>query len=88
MAEWFEKEEAYCEKYRQGKVCQCLWKYIPKKYEEAVSWVNTDSDGYWIYLNNEDGGWRAYDHAEDCGTIHEYTIADIREAIKTIEKVR
>jgi len=84
--EWWEKEEAYQQAYRQGKVCTWLWKYIPDRLAEAVAWVDTNLDGYWIYLNNEDEGWRAYDHAEDCGIIHEYNISDLKEAIKTIEK--
>lgn len=79
--EWWEKEDSYFSRSNHATEAS-LWKYIPKKYHEAVDWVSV-LEGYWIYLAE---GWRAYDHAEDCGIIHEYNIADLKEAIKTIEK--
>ena len=80
------KEDAYARSYRSGKVCTNLWHYIPQKLAEAVTNCVTDSDGYWLWLDHEEGGWSAYDHGEDCGIIHEYTIEDIKNAIKTIAK--
>ena len=84
--EWFEKESAYAERYASGKIATNLWKFIPAKLDEAVYDAFADADGYWIYLNSE-AGWRAYDHADDCGLIHEYTISDLKDAIKTIERI-
>ena len=81
-----EKEYQYEAAYRAGRTAKNLWKYIPAKYREAVTNAFADSDGYWIWLDHEDGGWVAYDGGEDCGMIHEYTINDIKEAIKTIRK--
>ena len=69
--------------YRQGRECKFLWTYIPKRIENAIQMVNVNCDGYWIYLNE---GWVAYDGADDCGTIHEYNIKDLKSAIKTIRK--
>lgn len=71
--------------YRQGRECKFLWTYIPKRIEEAIDRVHVDSDGYWIYLNED---WVAYDGGNDCGTIHEYNIKDLKFAIKTIRKGR
>lgn len=84
--EWCEKEVAYERMYSQGRQAKNLWKYIPAKLAEAVTYAFSDSDGYWILLNHEEGGWVAYDGGSDCGVIHEYTIADLKEAIKTIRK--
>lgn len=80
--EWFEKEQAYTDRCRTKGIPADVWKYVPKKYSDAVYDAHADEDGYWLYL---DEGYRAYDHAEDCGVIHEYTVADLKEAIKTIE---
>lgn len=80
------KEEKYNDLYRGGRQAIDIWKYIPKKVREGVTDAFSDCDGYWIYLDHEEGGWVAYDGAEDCGGIHEYTIADLKEAIKTIRK--
>lgn len=79
-------EISYRDRYDRGQIPSDIYKYIPKKYSQAVKNAFADSDGYWIWLNNEEGGWRAYDGGEDCGTIHEYTITGLREAIKTIDK--
>lgn len=84
--DWADKENAYADLYRAGRESRNLWKYIPKKVHEGVNDAFSDSDGYWIFLDHEIGGWVAYDGGEDCGMIHEYTIADLREAIKTIRK--
>ena len=83
--EWFNKEVRFSEAYSSGKTCRNLWRYIPKKLHIAVADCNTDFDGYWIWL---DEGWSAYDHGSDCGTIHEYNIKDLKEAIKTISKTQ
>ena len=82
MKAWHEKEESF--DYRSRKSAD-LWQYIPKKFYPAVDHVTIDSDGYWVYLEE---GWSAYDHGSDCGVIHEYTIAGLKEAIKTIENRR
>lgn len=82
--EWWEKEEAFERTFNAGKAATFLWKYIPKKLEPAIAGCTTNSDGYWVYLEE---GWRAYDLAEDCGQIHVYTIADLKEDLKTIRYV-
>lgn len=58
-------------------------KYIPKKLYKAgaIQDAFVDSDGYWIWLND---GWYSYDAADDCGMVHEYTIKDLKCAIKQI----
>ena len=82
--EWWEKEVAYEKAYSSGRQAKDLWKYIPEKLTEAVDETDVDLDGYWIYLKE---GWLAYDGGEDCKQIHEYTITDLKAAIKTIRKV-
>ena len=82
------KEERYDDMYRQGRISTNLWQYIPDKYREAVTNAIADSEGYWIWLDHEDGGWVAYDGGDDCGMIHEYTIKDLKDAIKTIRQLR
>lgn len=86
--DWIGKEEAYDEMYRRGRISTNLWKYIPAKVLPGVIGAYSDSDGYWIYLDREINGWVAYDGDSDCGVIHEYTIADLRSAIKTIRRVK
>lgn len=81
--EWWEKESAYEDQFRSGRQAKNLWKYIPQKLCEAVSEAYSDSDGYWIHLNE---GWIAYDGGNDCGIIHCYTINDLKADIKTIRK--
>lgn len=82
--EWWEKEAAYEEVYRQGRQAKDLWKYIDIKTEEGVDETAIDEDGYWVYLCE---GWRAYDGGEDCTIIHEFNIQDLKVALKTIRKV-
>ena len=84
--DWFDKEEAYNKAYASGRVCRNLWQYIPQRLSEAVTNCETNSDGYWIWLDYEVGGWSSYVHGSDCGIIHEYRIEDIKKAIKTIAK--
>lgn len=83
-----DKEDRYIERYKNGQVCTNIWQYIPYKVMEGVTNAFADSDGYWIWLDYEEGGWVAYDGGEDCGIIHEFTMADLKEAIKTIRKVK
>ncbi len=83
MTEWLEKEERFNEAYRSGRQATDLWRYIPEKLREGVTEAIVDSDGYWIWL---DENHVAYDGGADCGMIHEYNIADLRKAIKTIRK--
>lgn len=82
------KEEAYYDAFRAGRTAKNIWKYVPAKLLScgAVTNAVADSDGYWVWLDFEEGGWRAYDHGSDCGVIHEYTIKDLREALKTIRQ--
>ena len=80
---WAEKEERYSRQYAAGKVSTNLWKYIPYKHWRGIFNAYSDADGYWITL---DSTYTAYDGGEDCGIIHEYTIADIKDAIKTIRR--
>lgn len=82
---WGEKEAAYEKAYRQGRQAKDIYKYIPDKYLGGVTNAFSDSDGYWIWLDED---YVAYDGGEDCGMIHEYNIADLKTAIKTIRKGR
>ena len=81
--EWWKKEQRFEEALQSGRASMDLWKYIPQSKAEAVEDTATDIDGYWIWLAE---GYSAYDGGSDCGTIHEYTITDLRKAIKTIRK--
>lgn len=83
MKDWFEQKEQYDALYRSGREAKDLWRYIPARLVTAVADAFSDPDGYWVYLEQ---GWCAYDGGEDCGEIHEYTIAGLRNAIKTIRK--
>lgn len=80
---WVDKSIAYEDKWNAGTVAQDIWKYIPESKKAFVTDAIADSEGYWIWLDEDHV---AYDGGEDCGTIHEYTIADLRNAIKTIRK--
>lgn len=86
--EWWELESEYQRRYLSGLIPRDIWKYIPKKYAGAVKNAFADTDGYWVWLDNEEGGWRAYDGGEDCGIIHEYTLNDLKAAIKTIRRYK
>ena len=83
---WASKEDNYERRWASGRISYDIWKYIPERVMEGVTNAFADSDGYWVWLDHEEGGWVAYDGAEDCGMIHEYTITDLRKAIKTIRK--
>lgn len=83
MSNWVDKEEKYDELYRQGRQATNLWKYITASKQAFVTNAFSDSDGYWIWLDEDHV---AYDGADDCGQIHEYTIADLKDAIKTIRR--
>lgn len=79
--EYWKKEETYADLYRAGRQATNLWKYIPQKTLSGVTNAFSDSDGYWIWL---DENYVAYDGGPDCGIIHEYTITDLKAAIKSI----
>ena len=84
--DWFEKEAAFADRWLAGKIDTNewrIWKYIPARMQAFVDGVGIDSDGYWIWLDEDHV---AYDGGEDCRTIHEYTIADLKAAIKTIRR--
>ena len=55
-------------------------KYVPKCKRAAIRDAYHDEDGYWIHLNP---GWRVKDYFAE-QTIHEDTIAELREVIKRI----
>lgn len=80
--EWEEKWQIFSDRFYAGKVSEDLYNYIPLKYWDAIYHVNVDEDGYWVWLKS---GYRAYDHAEDCGYIREFRICDIKGALKGIE---
>ena len=82
MTHW-EKEMTYDGRMRSGRIAKSLYRYIPNRLLVAVNDTAIDPDGYWIYLNE---GWTSYDGGEDCGIIHEFTVADLKNAIKTIRK--
>ena len=82
MESW-EKEIRFERTYLSGLAATNICRYIPERLNESYDWATTDSDGYWIYLND---GYTAYDGGSDCGTIHEYSISDLKKAIKTIRK--
>ncbi len=84
---WEEKGYEYEKRYREGRVSTDIWKYIPQNVCEGVTAAFANSDGYWIWLDHEEGGWVAYDGGEDCGIIHDYTISDLKESIRTIRRI-
>lgn len=77
--EWWEKEQAFETKWNNGTTAKNLWKYIPEKLYDAIDDTAIDSDGYWIYLNK---GW----HVDSERIIHVYTIEDLKNDIRNIEK--
>lgn len=81
--EWYEKEEQWERTFSAGRQIKDIWKYIPHRLSEAVDETEVSPSGYWIYLAD---GYVAYDGAEDCRTIHEYNLADLKAAIRTIRK--
>lgn len=81
--EWWEKEIAYETIFESGRQAKDLYKYIPEKLMEGVTDAFSNEDGYWIYF---DECHVAYDGGVDCGMIHEYSIKDLKAAIKTIRK--
>ena len=89
MSTWEERSQAFEDSYESGRTAKDIWKYIPKRLLDsgAVATCFADSEGYWVQLDFEEGGWRAYDYDDDCGIIHEYTIKELREALKTVKQV-
>lgn len=84
MMEWWEKEQAYADAYNAGRQARDIWKYIPQKYREGIENAFSDSDGYWIWLDEDH---EAYDGGADCHMVHEYRVADLVKAIRTIRRV-
>lgn len=64
-----------------GKVPKTLLAACAKR-ADAVDEVGKDDDGYWVWLKT---GWVCPDM--ECGTIHEYTVADAIAMLKTIKEV-
>lgn len=82
--ELHEKIYAFEARYSQGRHCRDISKLIPSGLTEAVDEWYVNSDGYWLYVKE---GWTAYDGGSDvCHTIHEYTVEDLKSAIKTIRR--
>ena len=81
--DWWEKMEEYEDRYMANRQATNIWKYIPQKKRECVTNAFSDRDGYWIWLDEEHV---AHCGAEDCGIIHEFTIEDLKNTIKTIRK--
>jgi hypothetical protein len=54
---------------------------IPKKYEERVSEMYQDSDGFWIYLKR---GWRQGDNV--CHTLHEDTQTRLLQELRKTKR--
>lgn len=81
--EWYEKEDQWERTLSAGRQVKDIWKYIPSRLIDAVNETEIDIDGYWVYLAD---GYVAYDGGEDCTTIHEYNVSDLKAAIKTIRK--
>ena len=79
---WEERGFLFEKKFHEGKCSKDIDRYIPSKAWDAIDGTEADDTGYWIFLAS---GYRAYDHFEDCRVIHEYTISELKEAIKTIE---
>ena len=79
------KEDVYADVYRAGRQAKNVWRYIPIDKQEGVTNAFSDSDGYWVWL---DGDHVSYDGGEDCGMIHEYTVADLIAAARTIRRGR
>lgn len=80
---WEDYSSIFERNFYNGNIATDLWKYIPRKYHNAISFIDINPDGYWIYLNK---GYVSYDGASDCGTIHEYTIDGIKKAVKMIRR--
>ena len=62
-----------------------IMRYIPKSKIDAIQDAYTeDENGYWIILDKH---WNADHMDQDCRTIHEYTIKDLRYQISGIRKL-
>lgn len=59
-----------------------MMKYVPKSKREAIKDAWTDSDGYWMTIND---GWETID---GCHVIHEYRIIELRQCIREIRRER
>lgn len=82
--EWWEREISFQDTLERGRQAKNIWKYIPKKYREGIENAFTDSDGYWIWLDEQH---EAYDGGEDCHMVHEHRISDLIEAVRTIRRI-
>ena len=82
--DWARKEELFETRFANGTTSKDIWQYVPRNVYSTIDDADVDCDGYWLYLAS---GFRAYDLGADCTIIHEYTISDLKEAIKTIEYV-
>lgn len=56
-----------------------LWKYVPKRLSDAVVDITHDSDGYWIYLDED---WHMGGHE----SFHCETVKDLRELLKRVRR--
>lgn len=78
---WEEGIDRYEARFRNGRVVkeENLWRYVPKKYEEAVERIFSSSDGYWIWLHED---W--YFTHVDCSSEFAFNINDLRSCFKYI----
>ena len=60
-----------------------IMKYVPKSKQGAIKYAYHDGDGYWIGLND---GWNADNMGNDCRTISQDTIKELRYQIAGISK--
>ena len=61
---------------------EAIMKYVPKRLINAVKEAYHDSDGYWIYLAN---GYE--DTHMNSHVIHGYTIHELREDLRNVERI-
>jgi hypothetical protein len=62
-----------------------ILKYIPKSKQAAIKSCWHDSDGYWITLNED---YNADNTDDNCKTIHEDTIKQLRYQIAGIRRTK
>lgn len=59
-----------------------LEKLAQENPEVIQSYYFHPEDGHWLYLNS---GWICPEM--ECGTIHEYTVGEVMDKFKTVERV-
>ena len=59
-----------------------IMKYVPKRLVNAVKQAFHDSDGYWIFLEDD-----YMDTHMNTHVIHGYTINELREDLQNVERI-